>query len=377
MANIAACAASDREVVVAPMAPTPVVDAGTDAASGDGDGGGEGGARHATRALREPANKPGCKRMVRCRAKDEDEQAVPYPDPYAHCAPVLSKTDRETPFSPKETAKARASEADVCCYVEFRECENRGVIHIMEGRALRTGGLPRRPATGPVAKDLTARARRAQRRPRVPSDAHAARTQAAKWTRAAEHEHASIATFARISLELLALGAPMSLVVQCQRAATDEVRHAEDAYALASAYAGQTLGARPFAEACAPLVPDLRRLARETLVDGCIGESAAALHAANEARATDDPAVKSVLLRVARDEARHAELAFRMLSWMLLEGGAAVRDEIARELDLHSRAATERDEARSLAVHSVTTPLVSLLLQRPLGGGNTAAQRSS
>jgi hypothetical protein len=357
-ASVGACAAADREVVVAPIA-TPKVDAGSDAAVADGDGGtGEGGARRPTRAMREPPEKANCKRMVRCRAPDDEAQALPYPEPFERCAPYLSKSERETPFSPNETKKARVSEEGVCCYVEFRECKR--TVQIMEGRALRTTGQLRRPTT--IIVPTAASAQRLPRLPRIPEDAAEAQRLAARWSQAAENEHASVATFARISLELLALGAPADLVMRCQQASMDEVRHAADAYALASAYAGHALGPAPFAEACAPLVPDMVRLARETLLDGCIGESAAALAATEEAAHTEDPAVKAVLTRVARDESRHAELAFRMLAWLLSAGGTAVRDAIAEDLNALSSSVSYAPGVSSLSVHTVTAPIVTSLL---------------
>jgi hypothetical protein len=55
-------------------------------------------------------------------------------------------------------------------------------------------------------------------------------------------------------------------------------------------------------------------------LEGCIGESGAALEAAWAAEAAADPVVKSALAGIAEDEARHAALAFRFVAW------AAARD---------------------------------------------------
>ena len=49
---------------------------------------------------------------------------------------------------------------------------------------------------------------------------------AAWWADAGEHEHASIASFSRFLLDLMALGAPRELVVGTTQAIDDEVRHA-------------------------------------------------------------------------------------------------------------------------------------------------------
>src|ERR1700759_5402277 len=65
---------------------------------------------------------------------------------------------------------------------------------------------------------------------------------AAAWTQAACMEHASIASFARFVLQLLAVGAPPDLVADAQRALADEVVHARLAFAVASAYAGVDVG---------------------------------------------------------------------------------------------------------------------------------------
>ena len=54
---------------------------------------------------------------------------------------------------------------------------------------------------------------------------------------------AEIASFARTSLDLLALGAPADLVAETHRAALDEIEHARIAYALASAFSGVFDGA--------------------------------------------------------------------------------------------------------------------------------------
>jgi hypothetical protein len=72
-------------------------------------------------------------------------------------------------------------------------------------------------------------------------------TLAAMWSRDATMEHASVAAFARLSLELVALGAPLSLVEGAHDAARDEIAHARTCFAMASAYAGVPLEAGPLA----------------------------------------------------------------------------------------------------------------------------------
>ena len=62
------------------------------------------------------------------------------------------------------------------------------------------------------------------------------------WSMIGALEHASVAGFARFSLQLMALGAPPDLVFGAQQAGADEVNHAKLAYGLASAYLGQKNG---------------------------------------------------------------------------------------------------------------------------------------
>ena len=57
---------------------------------------------------------------------------------------------------------------------------------------------------------------------------HAPSSRGAAWARAAAFEHASVAAFARLSLQLMAHGAPTALLGEVHRAALDETRHAEE-----------------------------------------------------------------------------------------------------------------------------------------------------
>lgn len=154
------------------------------------------------------------------------------------------------------------------------------------------------------------------------------------WTRDALIEHASVAAFAKFALELLAVGAPSDLVDAAHAAARDEVRHARLAFALAEAYAGEAVapGAFPFGGSV-PVETDLAALAAATAREGCVGETVVALLAAEALAVTEDPAVRDVLAVVAADEARHAELAWRAVRWMVEVGGDRVRDAVAAVFD--------------------------------------------
>jgi hypothetical protein len=161
-------------------------------------------------------------------------------------------------------------------------------------------------------------------------DLEVRRALASAWTADALLEHASIAAFARFSLELLAVGAPADLVIAAHQAALDEVRHARICFALAQGYAGAPIGpsAFPFDGAVA-VSSDLASLAATTAREGCIGETLAAVIAAEQLARAADPAVRRALSAIAEDESRHAELAWRTVAWAVDRGGEAVRTAVA------------------------------------------------
>jgi hypothetical protein len=140
---------------------------------------------------------------------------------------------------------------------------------------------------------------------------------AAHWTEIALMEHASIAAFARFALELLSLGAPPDLLALTHSALADETVHARDAFALASAYAGQAIGPGPLSLEGAIHARSLADVVEITVLEGCIGETIAALEATEALASATDPAAVAALSRVAKDEARHAELAYRFVRWAL------------------------------------------------------------
>ncbi len=153
------------------------------------------------------------------------------------------------------------------------------------------------------------------------------------WAADALREHASVASFSRFSLDLLAAGAPAHLVALAHQAALDEIRHAELCFALAAGYAGEALGPGPFPVGAEVRVAgSLAALVASAVKEGCVGETVAAVMAAEQLARAKDPAVRAALARIAVDEARHAELAWRAVAWAVREGGAEVRAAAARAL---------------------------------------------
>ena len=151
---------------------------------------------------------------------------------------------------------------------------------------------------------------------------------AAGWTDAARGEHASVPAFSRLSLTLMAMGAPSDLVEAAHRAALDEIEHAKVAFGLAAVYAGADVAPGALEElmtapaVTAGSVPDL---AEESLVDGCLLEGIAAAAARAAAERATDPVIRAALATIARDEAAHAELAWGVVAWCCEEGGVDLR----------------------------------------------------
>lgn len=215
------------------------------------------------------------------------------------------------------------------------------------------------------------------------------------WTSVALLEHASIAAFARFALELLALGAPPEFLADTHAAMADETIHARDAFALASAYAGRPVGPGALDVESALCRPTLLGVLRTVVLEGCIGETVAAIEAAEALDRATDPAVRTALARVAPDEGRHALLAWRFVRWVLETGteeerasagtellalvNSAIAAEARRSIvrDAPSQTAhgllpgRERNELRRRVLTEVVQPCARLLVratpERPLG----------
>jgi hypothetical protein len=154
---------------------------------------------------------------------------------------------------------------------------------------------------------------------------------AAHWARLGQMEHASIAAFARFNLHLLSLAAPSELVEACNRALADETAHARACFVLASAYGGTAIGPSRLDIGHCFEDTSLLAIAKLVLREGCLGETVASLEALAAAEVASDPAVKRALTRIANDELKHAELAFKFMRWALTLSSVEERHELAAE----------------------------------------------
>lgn len=144
------------------------------------------------------------------------------------------------------------------------------------------------------------------------SQCHDESAVAAYFANMAHLEAASVDAFDILAAELAAHGAPRSLRRAAARAAADEVRHARVMASFAR---------RAGARIQRPRVrrpPSPRRLldvALENAREGCVRETYGALVALWQTHHATEPKVRSAFDMIARDEARHAALSWRVASW--------------------------------------------------------------
>jgi hypothetical protein len=155
----------------------------------------------------------------------------------------------------------------------------------------------------------------------------------------AQLEAASVPAFARLRAELRSHGAPRSLLRASSRARRDEVRHARTMKALARRRGG-TITA-PTIDATS--TRSIEALAIENVVEGCVHETYGALLAHWQSMHARDREVRDAMKRIARDETRHAALAWKAHRWM------------DRRLDRSTRARI--DEARRAATAKLRSEL--------------------
>ena len=153
---------------------------------------------------------------------------------------------------------------------------------------------------------------------------------AGAWlAQAAWLEAASVPAFLHLARELRALGAPEGLVRGALAAAEDEVRHTAVVTALAHRY-----GARPpRAQVSLPPVRGLEDIAIENAAEGCVRETFGAVLALWQSHTAADPKVRAAFRVIARDEARHAALAWAIDRWVTprLSAEALARVAVARQ----------------------------------------------
>lgn len=139
-------------------------------------------------------------------------------------------------------------------------------------------------------------------------------------------EAASVTAFRILRDELRAQGAPKRLVRAAARAARDEIRHTRSTGALARRFGGRGR---------VPVVArgphrSLEAMAIENAVEGCVRETYGALVATRQAQTARDPQVRAAMMRIARDETRHAALSWSVGRWLESRLDGAAKRQVAR-----------------------------------------------
>lgn len=194
----------------------------------------------------------------------------------------------------------------------------------------------------------------------VPPPPARARDEAGAFlARAAYLEGVSVPAFERLGRELSAHGAPAALVRGAARAERDEVRHRRSVTALARRF-----GAEPSAipREFPAGVRTVEAVAIENAAEGCVRETIGAIVAREQSGRAEDRPVRACFGMVARDEARHAALAFAVDAWARsrLDRAACARLDEARDAAV-AEVAREVDE-------SPTSPLLVRQLGLPPAG---------
>jgi hypothetical protein len=151
---------------------------------------------------------------------------------------------------------------------------------------------------------------------------------------AAQLEAASIGSFEIVARDLRAHGAPARLVRAALRARKDEIRHARVMSRLAREH-GATTVPRVAAARWAPR--NLEAIATENAVEGCVRETYGAIDATWMAESARDPRVRAEMRVIARDETRHAALAWQVHAWSSARLDPAARARIARAREVAVR----------------------------------------
>jgi hypothetical protein len=144
-------------------------------------------------------------------------------------------------------------------------------------------------------------------------DRDAPRTLGERFAAMSYLEAVSVHAFERLERELSAYGAPPALLRDARRARRDEVRHT----AMTARLARVRGASARMPEAPPPAtVRSLFEVALENAVEGCVRETYGALVGLVGARWARGGALAHAVQSIARDECRHAELAWAVHAWM-------------------------------------------------------------
>lgn len=161
--------------------------------------------------------------------------------------------------------------------------------------------------------------------------------------RMAYYEEASVDAFHALAEELRAHAFPEVLARAAERAAADELKHAQWMRALAQKHGVEAR--RPLVKQTA--VRSLEELAWDNALEGCGREAFGALIGWFQAAAAEDEPFRTIIARIAEDETRHAALSYAIHTVARFRVSPQVRRRIdrARAQAMTELASTVADDA--------------------------------
>ncbi|QSQ14153.1 hypothetical protein [Myxococcus landrumensis] len=175
------------------------------------------------------------------------------------------------------------------------------------------------------------------------------------FAHAAWLEAASVPAFLRLADELREHGAPERLIQAARRSAADEVRHTRAMRELAHRH-GATM---PEVDIAPFHSRGLDAMCLENATEGCVREAYGALVAGWQARSAHDAEVRHAMTAIAKDELRHAELAWAVDAWASERMPPTTRERLreARRETLHDlRNEVERHAPPPVLVRDAGVP---------------------
>lgn len=169
------------------------------------------------------------------------------------------------------------------------------------------------------------------------------RTVAGWLAYAADLERVSVDAFRILARELAFHGAPHDLIRAACTAADDEIRHANALGGLAKRE-GATLRSEPVMQRA---TRDLRAIALENAVEGCVREAFGAVVAGWQAKHAHRLDIRRAMARIYVDETAHAELAWNVHAWIMAKLSAEERAEVEAAMD-HAFAELTRSASQPL-----------------------------
>ena len=137
-----------------------------------------------------------------------------------------------------------------------------------------------------------------------------------QWLQQAEGEHASIASFARHTLQLMSIGAPSELLLASQAASIDEIKHAKMCYGFASIFLHQDMTPGLFDVEDSLDNLEIKDIIVSVIREGCMEETLSAIEARFRGHLAIDLSVKAALNEISEDESKHAKLAWDTIQWI-------------------------------------------------------------